>query len=111
MPITTMPLIALTVPKNAPRPSGFSPRLVISQKAIPPAPSTSRTITPALAIEPVTKSQLKTALNRTTSPNKPPMRPHALRLSAIWVPLAPAMRLDRAVGREQAEDDDREEID
>src|SRR5712692_5899683 len=74
---------------------------------MPPAPSTRRTITAALAIEPVTKSQLKTALNNTTVPNRPPMRPHALR----FICLAPAVRLDRAVGREEAEGDDREEVD
>src|SRR5207302_10058661 len=66
-----------------------------------------RTITAALAMLPVTKSQLKTALNSTTTPNKPAIRPQFLRL----IGPAPPVRLDRPAGREQAEGDDREEVD
>src|SRR5437016_5911737 len=67
----------------------------------------SRAITPALETLPVTNSQLKTALKRTTRPKRPAMRPQFLRL----IGSAPPVRLDRAIGREEAEDDDREEID
>src|SRR5213080_3478123 len=74
---------------------------------MPRIPTASRAITPTLAMLPVTNSQLKTALKRTTTPNRPPMRPQFFR----FIGSAPPVRLDRAVGREQAEDDDREEVD
>src|SRR6266446_6511227 len=106
-PTSTSPDTALTRPKNAPRPSGFSPRLVTSQRAMPATPAARRAITPALATLPVTNSQLNTALKSTTTPNRPAIRPQLLRL----IGSAPPVRLDRAVGREEAEDDDREEVD
>src|SRR5437764_9662185 len=74
---------------------------------MPATPMASRAITPALETLPVTNSQLKTALNSTTSPKRPAIRPQFLRL----IGSAPPVRLDRAVGREQSEDDDREEVD
>src|SRR5512141_755960 len=70
-------------------------------------PAASRAITPTLATLPVTNSQLKTALNSTTTPSRPAIRPQFFSL----IGSAPPVRLDRAVGREQAEDDDREEVD
>src|SRR6266481_739149 len=106
-PTSTSPDTALTRPKNAPRPSGCSPRLVVSQKATPTMPATKRASTALLVTSPVTNSQLNTALNSTTKPNRPAIRPQFLRL----IGSAPPVRLDRAVGREQAEDDDREEVD
>src|SRR5207249_5004583 len=74
---------------------------------MPATPVPSRAITPALETLPVTNSQLNTALKRTTRPKRPAIRPQFLRL----IGSAPPVRLDRAVGREQAEDDDREEVD
>src|SRR5260370_16281912 len=74
---------------------------------MPGLPSAWRRTSGVAAIDQLTKSKLNTALTRITTPNRPPMRPHCFEF--IWS--APAVRLDRAIGREQAEYDDREEVD
>src|SRR3954466_3381536 len=73
-----------------------------------PATATARrAITPRLAMLPVTKIQLKPALNSSTRPNRPAIRPQFLRFAGS----APAAGLDRAVGRDRAEGEEGEEVD
>src|SRR5690242_15389588 len=74
---------------------------------MPPTPTTIAAMTSMLWTVPVTKSQHNTAYRRATSPNRPATRPPFFRL----IGSAPPVGLDRAVGREQAEGDDREEVD
>src|SRR5476651_2608821 len=89
-----------------PRPRRGSSRVAKAQKAMPATAIPMRTRTAAEATLPVMKSQLKMALKIKTRPKRPVRRPHFLAV----ICLAPAMRLDRAVGREQAENDDRKEV-
>src|SRR5476651_1896637 len=89
-----------------PRPRRGSSRVAKAQKAMPATAIPMRTRTAAEAMLPVMKSQLKMALKIKTRPKRPVRRPQFLAV----ICLAPAMRLDRAVGREQAENDDGKEV-
>src|SRR5471032_2603851 len=89
-----------------PRPRRGSSRVAKSQKAMPATAITSRTSTAGVPSVPVMKNQLNMALKIKTRPSRPARRPQFLEV----ICLAPAMRLDRAIGREQAEDDDRKEV-
>src|SRR6059058_3257951 len=82
-------------------------RFVATYKPRAMTPSASCTQTYGSEKRPAMKSQVKRALTTATAPNKPAACPFCLRV----ISLAPAMRLDRAVGGEEAERADREEVD
>src|SRR5207249_2779415 len=74
---------------------------------MPATPTTKAAMTSKLAGVPIRNNQQRMAYTRATKPNTPAMRPWFFRS----IELAPPVRLDRAIGREKAEDDDREEVD